>query len=213
VQIGEEMTVKNAMLIMLIVLMATTAYAEESARLKALEERVKKLEERLAELEEAVAPVTAKAAIEVRVNGQRMKARERMLKDSTIYSREQLREIESLYQVANRKWQTNEGKDSLKQLIEKYDNANRTGCALLYLGQMSEGKEREGYLRKAIDDFSDCYYGDGVQVGAYARYYLAYHYKDNGQEEKAEQLFKEIASKYPDAIDHKGRLLSGPIRE
>ncbi len=199
---------RNIILALLVSLAATSALAQDGAKLTALEKRVQKLEERIAELEASVAPVVAKAKTEKKVNHQRMKARERMRKDSAVYSRDQLREIESLYQVANKKWRSQEGKDSLKQLIEKFDKANRTGCALLYLGQMSKGKEKENYLQKAIDGFSDCYYGDGVQVGAYARYYLAYYYKENGQKEKMKELFEEIKSKYPDAINHKGRLLS-----
>lgn len=196
------------MIILLASFVATSALAGDSAKLKALEERVKDLEERLAQLESSTKPAVAKANAEQRLNGQRMKARERMRKDSSLYSRDQLREIESLYQVANKKWQSKEGKESLKKLIEKFDKANRTGCALLYLGQMSKGKEREKYLQKAIDGFGDCYYGNGVQVGAYARYYLAYYYKENGQEKKGQKLLEEIKSKYPDAINHKGRFLS-----
>jgi len=199
---------KNVITILLVSFVATSALAHDRTKLTALEKRVKELEERVAELESSTAPSVAKVQAEQRVNGQRMKARQRMRKDSSIYSREQSREIEALYQVANRKWRSQEGKDSLKQLIEKFDKANRTGCALLYLGQMSQGKEREEYLQKAIDGFSDCYYGDGVQVGAYARYYLGYYYKKSGQEKKAEELFKEIKSKYPDAINHKGRFLA-----
>ena len=130
-----------------------------------------------------------------------------MRKDYEIYSQDELREIETLYQVANKQWRTEEGKDSLKKLISKYDKANRTGCALLYLGQMSKGTEREAYLQQAIADFSDCFYGDGVQVGAYARYYLAYYYKESGDEKTSAELFVEITEKYPDAIDHKGNLL------
>ena len=134
-----------------------------------------------------------------------------MRKDSEIYSRDELKEIENLYQVANKQWRTEEGKDSLKKLINKYDKANRTGCALLYLGQMSKGEEREEYLKQTIADFSDCYYGDGVQVGAYARYYLAYHYKESGNTKKAAELFDEIGELYPNAIDHKAKLLSALI--
>ena len=207
---------KSVIIALLISLAATSALAQDGAKLtalEALEKRVQKLEERIAKLEASVAPVVAKAKIEERVNNQRMKAKERMRKDSAVYSHDQLREIESLYQVANRKWRSQEGKDSLKQLIEKFDKANRTGCALLYLGQMSKGKEKENYLRKAIDGFSDCYYGDGVQVGPYARYHLAYYYKATGQDGRAEELFKEITTKYPDAIDHKGRLLSDLINK
>ena len=41
-----------------------------------------------------------------------------MQKDSSVYSNEERREIESLYQVANKQWRSQEGKDSLKKLIE-----------------------------------------------------------------------------------------------
>jgi hypothetical protein len=177
-----------------------------------LEKRVAELEKEVAELKAALAPVIEKAKVEQIVAEQRNKARERMREDSEQYSRDDLRKIESLYQVANKQWKTQEGKDSLEILIEKYDNANRTGCALLYLGQMSTGKQREEYLIRAIADFSDCFYGDGVQVGAYARYYLAYHYKEEGRNGKAKELYEELADNYPDAIDHKGKLLADLIK-
>lgn len=180
---------------------------------EALEKRVKQLEARVAELEAALEPVLAKAKVEEIVALQRKKARERMRKDAAVYTRDQLREIESLYQVANRKWGSQEGKDSLEQLVEKFDKANRTGCALLYLGQMSKGKEKEQYLQQAIIGFSDCYYGDGVQVGAYARYQLANYYKQTGQDKAAADMLKDLSRKFPDAIDHKGRLLSGQIKK
>ena len=178
-----------------------------------LEKRVAELEKEVAELKEALAPVMAEAKTKEIVSQQRAQAKQRMRKDTKIYSKDELREIESLYQVANKQWRTQEGKDSLKQLIEKYDKANRTGCALLYLGQMSKGEEREEYLKEAIEDFSDCFYGDGVQVGAYARYYLAYHYEESGEQDKAEQLFVELEKQYPNAIDHKGKLLSDLIQK
>jgi hypothetical protein len=36
-------------------------------------------------------------------------------------------------------------RESLKTLVDNYPKANRTGCALLYLGQMTSGNEKEGY--------------------------------------------------------------------
>ena len=195
---------KNLILILLVSLMAGCVSVQDNAKIKALEERISKLEK-------SIVPVAAKADAEKRKNKQRLAARQRMRKDSEIYSRDQLREIETLYQVANKKWKSKEGKENLKKLIEKFDKANRTGCALLYLGQMSKGKEQEEYLKKAIDGFSDCFYGDGVQVGAYARFYLAHYYKKNGQQKKADELSKEIKTKYPDAIDHRGNFLSDYI--
>lgn len=131
--------------------------------------------------------------------------RRRTAEDRKNYTVEQLREIESLYQVANQKFNTPEAKESLKTLIEKYPKANRTGCAVQYMGQMCSGEEREKYLKLAIKDFGDCFYGSGVQVGAYARFYLASHYKQKGMEKEAQALFDEIRKDYPDAVSHKGR--------
>ena len=176
-----------------------------------LEKRVADLEKELTELKAEIGPILEKAQKERLVNEQRDKARARMRKDSEVYSRDELKVIENLYQVANKKWRSEEGKESLKTLIGTYDKANRTGCAILYLGQMSKGVEREKYLKQAIEDYSDCFYGDGVQVGAYARFYLAYHYKENGKADEAERLYAEIHDLFPNAIDHKGNLLSDLI--
>lgn len=123
------------------------------------------------------------------------------------YNKEQLREIEELYQSANKDLKSPAAKDALKNLIEKYPKANRTGCAVQYMGQMTEGDEREAYLKLAIKDFGDCFYGNGVQVGAYARFYLGHHYQKAGKEKEARALFDEIRENFPDAIDHKGRKL------
>jgi len=139
------------------------------------------------------------------INTQIAKAQERMRADLKTYSRDDLRQIETLYQVANKKWKTEEGKASLKKLIAQYDKANRTGCALLYLGQMTRGEEQIGYLKQAIEKFSDCYYGNGVQVGANARMILASIYFRRGDRKKAVQLLQEVKTNYPNAITHRGQ--------
>jgi tetratricopeptide (TPR) repeat protein len=133
--------------------------------------------------------------------------RQRTEQDRRTYSDEQLREIEVLYQSANKDLRSPEAKMALKSLIEKYPKANRTGCAVQYMGQMSSGEERERYLKLAIKDFGDCFYGSGVQVGAYARYYLGFHYKETGRVKEAEALFDEIKENYPEAVTHKGKRL------
>ena len=63
------------------------------------------------------------------------------------------------------------------------------------------------WLNQVEIDFGDCYYGSGVQVGAYARPYLAYYYKEIGKEKESKVLFDEIRKDYPDAVNHKGKLL------
>jgi len=72
---------------------------------------------------------------------------------------------------------------------------------------MSQGDERAKYLQDCIDEYNDCFYGDGVQVGAYGAVLLVEDYKSQGETEKAEALFNEIKTKYADAIDHNGNLL------
>ena len=142
---------------------------------------------------------------------QQARARERMQRDARTFSAQELQEIESLYQVANQKWQSPEARDSLKMLVEKYKKANRTGCAILYLGQMSPGQEQIAYFKQAIADHSDCFYGDGVQVGAFARFLLGQTYLKSGKAELAEAMFDEIRKNYPDSVDHQGNSLVGQV--
>jgi hypothetical protein len=182
------------------------------------DERLDNLEQRVSKLErEAKTQQTAKLAQEAEkrnVAAQRLKARARMEEDSKTYSKEELDAIESLYQIANKEWGSEKATESLKTLVGKYKKANRTGCAILYLGQISKiDDERIPYLEDAIRNYGDCFYGDGVQVGAYARYYLAYAYERKGEKEKSEQIFEEIKTKFPDAIDHSGKNLVKVIEQ
>lgn len=175
--------------------------------LQDLKDQVATLEQRVAQLEKALEPVMAKAAAEQRKNEQIAMARQRMRQDRDRFSADELREIETLYQVANKKWGTQQAQDSLNQLVEKYGRANRTGCAILYLGQMSQGEKKLNYFKQAIKNHSDCAYGDGVRVGALARFYLAFEYHNTGKQDEAKKLFDELQENYPDAIDHRGKHL------
>jgi TolA-binding protein len=179
------------------------AQEEDPAVLRA---RIAALEKRLAELEDKQSSEEQLASL--RAENQTM-ARKRAAEDRQRYSPEELREIESLYQVANRQWRSDEARESLTKLLETYDHANRTGCATLYMGQMSEGKERLDYLTRAVEKFSDCYYFDGCQVGGYGRYVLALTLWESGDKDKARALLQELKTHYKHAIDHKGR----PIAE
>ncbi len=140
-----------------------------------------------------------------RVEKNRQAARVRAADDRQTYQAAELAEIESLYQVANKNWRTEEARASLKKLLEKFDRANRTGCATLYMGQMSEGQERLDYLTRAVEKFSDCYYFNGCQVGGYGRYVLALTLWEKGEKDKARALLAELKTTYKDATDHRGR--------
>ena len=142
----------------------------------------------------------------------RAAAQERMRQDLKTFTRDELGEIETLYQSANKDIRAPEAKSILKQLVEKYPKSNRTGCAVLYLAQISSGAEREAYLKLAVTDFADARYGDGVQVGALGRAYLAAHYAETGRPEESRKTAEEVVKLFPDAVDHSGRPLVDMLR-
>jgi hypothetical protein len=134
-----------------------------------------------------------------------------MAQDHQKYNQQELSEAENLYQVANKNWGTLEASNSLQKMIQKYPDIDRTGCAVLYVAQMSKGEDRARFLQDCIDKYNDCFYGDGVQVGVYARFLLAQDFQASGEPAKAKSLLNEIKSKYPDAVDHSGNLLVDSI--
>ena len=205
---------------------AAQAGDAKDRQIQELQAQVKRLEARLAELERKVAPILARqsggadGAAEPRPAAQnaqallqknQTRARERMRADLKKHKQDELRKAEELYQVANKNWRSEEAKQSLQQMIEQFPDINRTGCAVLYLGQYATGEERERLLTDAAEKYGDCYYGDGVQVGAYARFLLGLYYQENGQADKAKKLFDEIRTRYADATDHRGRPLVAQI--
>jgi TolA-binding protein len=165
------------------------------------------LTQRVAQLEKLVEPLKAQQAMESRQKALGERFVQRMAQDRAKYTPDQMQDAEKLYQVANQKWGTPEAKESLQAMVKKYPDLDRTGCAMLYLADMSKGDERAKYLQDCIDQYNDCFYGDGAQVGPYARFMLAEDYKSDGETEKAKALYNEIKAKYPDAIDHSGKLL------
>ena len=197
----------------LVAVLGTGAFAQEDMdrQIADLKERIAKLEQRVADLEKKLTAAEAKPSAEEARAARRAMFEKRMAQDEKTYTRPQMVEAEKLYQVANKAFGP-EARESLLKMIEKYPDLNRTGCAVLYLGQMSEGADREKFLKQAIEKHGDCMYGDGVVVGAYARFYLGQHYARSGEKAKAAQVFAELQKLYPDAIDHGGRPL-GPMVE
>lgn len=142
----------------------------------------------------------------------RARAQERMRQDLSIYSREDFRALEELYQSANRNLRAPEAKAILERVVKEYPKSNRAGSAILYLAQLSSGAERERHLKAAIEDHGDTWYGDGVQVGAFARAQLAQYYAATGRLEDARKLAKEVEDRFPGAVDHGGRPLADLLR-
>jgi hypothetical protein len=189
-------------------LLAQTS-SDEVAQLK---QRVALLEKQVQGMSQIIEPLKAQQAAEGRRKAFRDRFEKKMAQDQAKYTREQLREAEQLYQVANQNWGSTEANESLQNMIKKYPDINRTGCAVLYVAQRSSGDERANFLKQCIEKHNDCFYGDGVQVGACARLLLAEDYNTKGEQEKAAALYKEIRTDYADAIDHGGKLLVDSIK-
>jgi len=117
----------------------------------------------------------------------RSRAQQRMHQDLAVYSTEDLRQLEELYQSANRNLRAPQAKAILQRVVKEFPKSNRAGSAVMYLAQLSSGTDREAYLKTAIEAHSDAWYGNGVQVGALARVQLAGFYA--GEERMAEARY------------------------
>jgi len=194
---------------------------DQSSKIAELERRIERLEKAL-NIKQNSSSYSKKSSYNTKsssdavskenVAQEKLKARKRMREDWRRYSRQQRIEIEALYQSRGYKHGSAEKIANLKKVISKYSRSNRAGCAMLYLGQLGgDGKDSEYYLKKAINKYDDCFYGNGVQVGAYARYHLAILYLKQGEKDKAIDLFEQIKRMYPNAIDHRGKSLASQI--
>lgn len=142
----------------------------------------------------------------------RQKAKSHAAEDAERYTPSELEDIETLY----REWSTKKGsaqRTVAKNLLRKYPNSNRTGCGVIYWANICNGREKRDLLRKAIKDYDDCFYFDGVQVGAFARYLLGKELLKNGKKADAEKYFEEIRISYPEAINHKKERLVDLIKK
>ena len=83
--------------------------------------------------------------------------------------------------------------------------------AMLYLAQISSGESQIELLKQVIRDYSDCWYFNGVQVGAYARFILGSLLEKDGRHAEAVACFDELIRLYPDAIGHNGKPLSADL--
>jgi len=198
---------KRILLSGLLLLVSVSARADDAVLLQ----RIVALEKRLAELEGKLAPVLEIERVKAVAAQQRELARERMLMDAEVYSRADLNLIEKLYQTAAKDWTSEAAGKNLELLMRRFPLANLTGCAVLSRAQLVGGSEQLNLLQTAIEKYSGCRYASGVQVGAYARLYLAMRHKKEGDDEAAAKQFKEIRSLFPDAVDHKGTLLTSHL--
>lgn len=183
---------------------------DEVARLT---QRVARLEQQVQEMSQFLESLKAQQARDNRRQALRVRFEKRMAHDKEKYTPDQLREAEDMYMIASQNSGFAQGSERLEAMIKKYPDVNRSGCATLDVAEASRGDERAKYLHDCIEKFNDCFYGDGVQVGAYARFLLAGDCRQKGEDTKAAALYGEIKAEYADAIDHRGNLLIDRLKD
>ena len=173
-----------------------------------LEKRIIQLERRVRALEKLILEERMKRnEKDTSIEALRNKAKERMRIDHQKFPPHLVDSIEVLYQQASEDITSKESQKILRMIVADFPKMNRAGCALLYLIQNEESTVKIKMLQQAINDFGDCMYLDGVEVGAYARYQLAKLYKFKNDVSRAKELMNEVRLKYPTAIDHEGNKL------
>jgi hypothetical protein len=179
----------------LLALAALSSCARPSEDDAALLLRIEALEERVAALESTAPAPSARDLLAAR-----------MERDVQRLGAERVQEIERHYRAASLDLDNPESLAALAAFVDepRYAGANRVGCALLYLGRMGPPDKAEGWLRRAIAEHGDARYGDGVQVGAYARLVLASMLRERGETAGADDLMQELRDRYPEAVDHGG---------
>ena len=159
-------------------------------------------EPRLSQNSANAAVQTVKPEPEAKIAAQQRLAKERAARDVGVYG-EAMKEIESLYVAFSKTGD----RQAFKALVAKYPKANRTGCAALYVAQRMQGARQVAALTEVIEKFGDCYYGNGCNVGALARYHLVQAVLNQGDNARAKAVADELRRNYSDAIGHDGALI------
>jgi len=117
---------------------------------------------------------------------------------------------EGLYREGSRLQKEGNPQDALtawRALIDRFPDSNRAGCAAIYMGQQQlaskDYSEAEKSFSLAAEKFGHHKYGDGVEVGGYAYFFLASVYCDTEQYGKAAESLKALVAKYPYASGHR----------
>ena len=117
---------------------------------------------------------------------------------------------EGLYREGSRLQKEGKPDDALtawRALIDRFPESNRAGCAAIYMGQQQladkdySGAEESFSL--AAEKFGHHKYGNGVEVGGYAYFFLTSVYCETEQYDKAVESLKILVKKYPYASGHR----------
>lgn len=130
----------------------------------------------------------------------RAQARRRKALDDERFGHRVVKNIDSDYATAKElPWKSAEQQQAYQRLLEQYPQSNQAGCACYELGEITTGVQRNAYLRRAMDEFADCWFYNGTQVGPAAMYMLVLEYR-RLHDATAEKLERDLKARYPQAI-------------
>lgn len=135
------------------------------------------------------------------------KARERIADDARYYSSEEREEIIKLYTS----WKSKKSKEReaiVLTLQRRFPRANLTGCITFRMALSSSRSRQIKLLQQVIKNYNDSWYGNGVQIGPLARYYLIIMLMQDGKKAEAKKYRDELETSYPNALYSSQTLLS-----
>lgn len=202
-------SVALALALSLLFFLPQTSRMAMAAAVDTPEQQIRALKKQIRELESVAEPVRKRYAPDSIVRMNMALARARANDDRKIFTKAEQAEIDREYREA-----VSGTVDELREFVERYPGSNLTGCAFLLLARKeTTHAEKERLLLEAIENYNDCYYRNGIQVGPYARFFLAHIYMAQRRYEKAKQLLETVRTEYPEAIAHKRTLLKIIIGE
>ena len=141
-------------------------------------------------------------------------ARRHMQDERKNFKQEEIQKAEELYTMASELLRNGGNPETLlDSVVSMYPQFDRAGCAQLYRAQLEKGQEKESLLKDCITRFSNCYYGDGAQVGPLAMLQLAEYDHLVGKEQDAQELVERLRKEYSESVGHDGVLLVDKINK
>jgi len=129
-------------------------------------------------------------------------------RDERRYDARSLKEIENLYRRGNERIDTEEGRDALEELVEKYPESNRRGCAAMNLGAtyLNEGEleAAAAHLEAIISAGSDAVFENGERILPKAMYNYGMLLERRGDEDGARDVWEGLGARFPGETDGNG---------
>jgi hypothetical protein len=142
-------------LVLAMVLVSAGCVVTGNQEVEQLKAKNAALEERISEMEKILQPLQTQAEQQERQRAYRERFDRRRELDLKKYTEEQLTEAENMYAAAESKWNSPEYSESVKQMVQKFPDANRAGCLLLEFAQNTTGPDSEKCFKDCIEKYND----------------------------------------------------------